>query len=444
MAQAISIEAFGFEYEGSNSPVLRDLNLHFEQGELALVCGATGTGKSTLLKAINGLAPHFTGGTLKGSISLAGLVGTIGSVGYVSQNPESSFVADRVSDEIVFGMEQLGFARDEMQARLVAIAERLGLQNLLDHELAQLSSGQQQRVAIAAALAAGQRILLLDEPTSSLDAHGADETIALLRDLADSGFCVVVVEHRFERLLDIVDSITELRVGGSAQRLTKAEARASIADYARAVASSPAATGNELLLSAESVSVKYRDICAVTDANLELRAGEIVGLFGPNGSGKSSLLWALQGNLTPSAGRVLRASHDDPALLPCPASDLLFLPTVNAELAESDRYAKVPADTTAKLLNRFVGAIDGKRHPRDLSAGQQLSLALAVQLAKSRRVLLLDEPTSGLDYRAKHELAQTLEALRAAGHGILIASHDEDFLRSICTRMLAMEDGRVH
>lgn len=442
MVAAIQIERMSFRYGGSADAaatcVFSDLSLSFEYGELALVCGATGSGKSTLLKAINGLVPTFTGGKLSGSISSSA------SVGYVSQNPETSFVADRVCDEIVFGMEQLGFGRDEMQARLTSIAERLGLQNLLDSELTQLSSGQQQRVAIAAALAAGQRILLLDEPTSSLDAQAAAETIALLRELADSSLCVVVVEHRFERLLDVVDSITELTGDRVARRLTKADARASIADFAVDVARQPTPADNELLLSAENVSVKYREICAVNDANLKLHAGEIVGLFGPNGSGKSSLLWALQGSLATSSGAIWRADPEDLAFMPCPASDLLFLTTVDAELAESDCYAQVPAGTSAALLMRFVGEIDGQRHPRDLSAGQQLSLALAVQLAKGRRVLLLDEPTAGLDYRAKRELAQTLEALRAAGHGILVASHDETFLMATCTRMLTMDDGEVN
>lgn len=448
MVAAIQIERMSFSYGGAadaaGTRALSDLSMSFEYGELALICGATGSGKSTLLKSINGLVPRFTGGQLNGSVRLEGLGSESASVGYVSQNPETSFVADRVSDEIVFGMEQLGYARDEMQARLASITERLGLQNLLDSELTQLSSGQQQRVAIAAALAAGQRILLLDEPTSSLDAQATAETVVLLRELADSGLCVVVVEHRFERLLDVVDSITELAGDGHARRITAAEARASIADLTVDAASQPVQTGNELLLSAENLSVKYHDICAVSEANLQLHAGEIVGLFGPNGSGKSSLLWALQGSLANSSGKVWRAAPDDLALLPCPASDLLFSPTVNAELAESDRYAQVATGTSAALLARFVGEVDGERHPRDLSAGQQLSLALAVQLAKGRRVLLLDEPTSGLDYRAKGELAQTLEALRLAGHGILVASHDEAFLRATCTRMLTMDSGEVN
>jgi energy-coupling factor transport system ATP-binding protein len=369
-------------------------------------------------------------------------------VGYVSQNPEHSFVADKVADELAFGMEQMGFDRNTMVRRVAEVAGLVGITDLVERDIADLSSGQQQRVAIAAALSGGQGILLLDEPTSSLDAASAVQTISLLRELANSGVCVLVVEHRFARLVDWVDSITELRTDGTACRISK--------DAARRLTDQLAGTGfatdhvsigdralGQVLLSADGLNVKYRDICAVIDAQLTVRAGEIVGLCGPNGSGKSSLLWALQGSLSQSEGQVMLAPDESVALLPSPASDLLFLPTVAAELAESDSLAQAKTGTTSALFTRFVGHVDTSTHPRDLSVGQQLSLAIAVQLSKGTSVLLLDEPTNGLDYRAKAELATILLSLSAAGHGIVMASHDEDFLSFICTRMLAMDAGRV-
>lgn len=447
MNTAVKIENLGFSYDmlgvGQSKTVLSDINLSFSFGELALVCGPTGSGKSTLLKILCGLTPKFTGGDISGTLKFGEPETQSEPVGYVSQNPETSFVADRVSDEIVFGMEQLGYERREMQERLADVANRLGLQGILESDLANLSSGQKQRVAIAAALAAGQRILLLDEPTSSLDAESAAATTALLRELADSGLCVIVVEHRFDRLLDVADSLCELTADGGARALSIADARAAAASFATAIESPKKSDFGELLLRADGVSVKYRDICAVSNASLKLHAGEVVGLYGPNGSGKSSLLWALEGTLKSETGKVWRAESAELALVPCPANDLLFLTSVAAELAESDRFAGKQPGTTADLLSNFVVALDPDRHPRDLSAGQQLALALAVQLAKGRRVVLLDEPTSGLDYAAKIVLARIIQSLADAGHGILIASHDETFLRAVCTRMAYMDAGRV-
>ena len=447
MPPAVELEGLGFSYDSLNGDepisVLADIDLTFPFGELALICGSTGSGKSTLLKTICGLAPKFTGGNLSGSLRVCGGMPRAGLVGYVSQNPESSFVADRVSDEIVFAMEQLGFERAEMQRRLNDVATRFGLHDLLERELENLSSGLKQRVAIAAALAGGQRILLLDEPTSSLDSEAAAETISLLRELADSGLCVIVVEHRFERLLTVVDSITEMSDDGRVRSLTTEDAKGVLARFVEEVGAPKRVEVGDSLLKSDGLTVKYRDICAVSEADLELHAHEVVGLFGPNGSGKSSLLWALEGDLKSEAGTVWRDESTDIALVPCPASDLLFLTTVEAELTESDRFAGVEPGTTARLLLGFVGQLDLASHPRDLSAGQQLALSLAIQLAKGRRVWLLDEPTSGLDYGAKFELATVIRDLAESGHGILVASHDEAFLQSVCTRVVRMDAGRL-
>ena len=166
----IALRDVSFGYAGTERPALSRVNLEFLAGEFALVCGATGSGKSTLLRILNGLAPHFTGGSLSGSLIIDELDVTgskphelASQVGFVNQQPESSFVSDTVKQELVYGMEQLGYKREQMADSLKKVAKLLEIESLLDKPLSWLSGGQQQRVAIASALAAGQKILLLDE-----------------------------------------------------------------------------------------------------------------------------------------------------------------------------------------------------------------------------------------------------------------------------------------
>lgn len=462
----IALKNFTFTHDGAESPTLKNLNLSYREGEFALICGPTGAGKSTLLQVFNGLVPHFTAGKISGKVEISGRDLTLKLphdfaelVGFVSQQAENSFVADRVDEELAFGMEQLGRSVDEMVSRIAEVARTLDIEGLLSSNLTELSGGQQQRVAIAAAIAAGQKILLLDEPTSELDPASAHELLVRLRDLSHKqGYTVLVAEHRIERAIDLVDSITVVHGDGSATKaesphlelllqnyrmvppvielgqllklkplpLTVAQARNHSISLKQAMNSTAAGS---TLLKVEGLSVNYGEKVAVANANLELRQNQILGLMGPNGSGKSSLLWAIR-NQYP----------DQVTLLPQTASDLLIFNSVKEELSDSDREAKLTSGSTAKLLTELSQRLDPNRHPRDLSAGQQLSLVLAIQLSSQRKILLLDEPTRGLDYQAKRQLAQQLELLKS-DRAILLASHDVEFLALVADQILQLAGG---
>jgi energy-coupling factor transport system ATP-binding protein len=481
----------------TENPVLSRVNVQVDAGEFVLVCGPTGSGKSSLLKALNGLAPHFTGGILTGELWIDGKDVTgrephdlAELVGYVNQQPEGSFVADTVIDEIAYGPEQLGIAPDVIAARIEELAARLGITDLLESPLANLSGGQQQRVAIASALASGQKILLLDEPTSALDIVSAHEVVQLLRNLSQSfGITVLLAEHRIGRVVGEVDSVLVVHGDGSVNKTAPGLAfnddrfappiielglamgwkplPVAMSRAAELWATSPAefvpiqrkALAGEVLLRAQNVAVRFGALDAVLPTSLEIRAGEIVALMGENGSGKTSLLWALQGSGDITSGLVeIRAASGESFdtkklknidrlaainMVPQRAADLLFLNTVSEELAESDRFAGVAEGTTAALLSSIAGRLNPSAHPRDLSAGQQLALVLAVQLAKGARVLLLDEPTRGLDYSSKRKLAKQLQILREQGRGVLVASHDIEFVAMVADRVLRMQSGAV-
>ncbi len=493
---AISFEQVTVTYADAPAPTLSEVDLTIEEGELVLVVGRTGSGKSTLLGAVNGTVPHFTGGHLAGTVRVLGrdtrthrprdLADVVGVVG---QDPLAGFVTDTVEEEIAYGMEQLALPPDVMRRRVEETLDLLGIAHLRQAPLAELSGGEQQRVAIGSVLATHPAVLVLDEPTSSLDPTGADEVLgAISRLVHDIGMTVVVAEHRIERVIhhadrilhigtdgrveigepaavmahaDVAPPIVELGrlAGWSPLPLSVREGRRRAADLRETlhfVAAHPVPIGSGMhALTATGVVVSHGDVHAVREVDLDLRAGEVAALMGRNGAGKSSLLWALQGTGTRTRGRVALADGTDPAalspalrrravgLVPQTASDLLYLDTVDAECRQADHESAAPEGTCAARLERLAPGIPRDRHPRDLSEGQRLALVLAVQLTADPAVLLLDEPTRGLDYSGKHALADALRELADTGRAVLLSSHDVEFVASVADRVVVMAEGGV-
>jgi energy-coupling factor transport system ATP-binding protein len=494
----IDFEHVTITYTGAASPVLRDVTLHVEEGELCLVVGRTGAGKSTLLGAINGLVPHFTGGTLAGQVRVDGrntathppreLADVVGVVG---QDPLAGFVTDTVEEELAYGMEQLAIPADVMRKRVEETLDLLGLAELRNRALHEISGGQQQRVAIGAVLTAHPRILVLDEPTSALDPTAAEEVLAAITRLVhDLGVTVVLAEHRLERVVQYADRVIHLPGDGSVTAGSPAAMFAttsvappvvelgrlarwsplplSVRDARRlaeplrdrigrnqAVPARRLVARGRLLLRARNVVVRYGDVVAVRGLNLELTAGEVTGLMGRNGSGKSSLLWALQGSGPRQAGLVQVDGRDPKALsaraaralvglVPQTPADLLYLDTVAGELAQADSESDGAASPTAReLLDRLAPGIPDDSHPRDLSEGQRLSLVLAIQLRAAPLVVLLDEPTRGLDYHAKQALIGIVDALAAEGRTVVVSTHDVEFIARAADRVVVMADGDI-
>ena len=483
----------GFRYVDADRPTLTSVDMVVPESELVLVAGRTGSGKSTLLRTVNGLVPHFSGGHLTGDVLVDGrsirdhhpreLADT---VGFVGQDPLTTFVTEVVEDELAYGMEQLGLDPQTMRRRVEETLDLLGIADLRRRALRTLSGGQQQRVAIGAVLTMHPRVLVLDEPTSALDPTGAEDVLSTLARLVeDLGLTVLLAEHRMERVIPFADRLLvvedgTVRGGPTAEMLESSpvappvvelgrlagwqplpvsvrEARRRTSPLLESIGEAPRPTTldvRQALLEARDVVVRHGSTVAVREVSLSVGRGRVVALMGRNGSGKSSLLWALQGSGRRDAG-VVDVLGSDPArlsaeraralvgLVPQDATDLLYLESVDEECAAADAQAKAAAGTCRALLDRIAPGVDGARHPRDLSEGQRLALVLAVVLSACPSVIALDEPTRGLDYHAKQQLAEVVAGLAAAGCGLIVATHDVEFVAQVADEVVVLAGGEI-
>lgn len=422
-------------------------------------------------------------------------------VGVVGQDPWAGFVTDTVTDELAYTMESLGVAPAAMRRRMEDVVDTLGLAELRERPLRTLSGGQAQRVAVGSVLAAHPRVLVLDEPTSALDPVAAEEVLAVLQRLVhDLGLTLLLAEHRLERVIQYADSVVRLAPGSGLRREHPAEAMRhssiapavvelgrtagwtplplSVRDARRHAATlrrrlpdrppeeslvvgpnderpAPSSRPRRPVGEVTDLVVRYDAATALDGLSLRFDTGTVTTLMGRNGAGKSTLLAALTGLVRATRGRVRLDGGADPrpltarelirrvGLVPQQPADLFFTDTVAAECAEADTTAGTIAGTTLDLLRGLTGGVEATRHPRDLSEGQQLALALAVVLVGSAPLILLDEPTRGLDYPAKARLATILAGLAADGRAVVVATHDVELAAQISHRTVVLADGRI-
>ena len=445
---------------------LTGVDLALAPGSLTIVSGATGSGKSSLLDAMSGLFQHFEGGHQTGCIEVGGLDRrrhppreTAGFVGVVAQQVRLSFVAETVHDEIGFALTTQGLDAADVDARARQTAHDLGISRLLDRPVTALSAGEATLVAIAAALVSRPALLLVDEPLAELDAAARRLVCEVLDRVAhESSTCVVVAEHRTVEWRGIADACLEIDGGrvsiGEPPEQVSATARASVRSD-RAIGDRTAPAPVHPLVSVHGLEVRHGDAVAVRQAQFTLHAAELVALTGANGAGKSSLLGAMA--VPDAAGAMTIAGTDvaslDPAarrravtLVPEQFDDLFFSTTIAAECHRADRRnrpATPTGETFAVLLGRDLDEGMLLRHPRDLSAGERLCLAVAIQLAPSPAVLLVDEPVRGLDAAARRLVGEALVAVADAGRVVLFATHDREFAARFADRELRLDHGIV-
>lgn len=425
------VERLSFSYPGAGRPALADVSLELREGEVVALLGPSGSGKSTLLRALAGLVPHFHGGHFGGSVEVAGLdtrrarpAALAGRVATVFQDPEDQVVMTRVANEVAFGPENLGVPPAEIPGRVEQALTAVDALHLAGRRTTELSGGELQRVCLAAALAARPRLLLLDEPTSQLDPEGAE---AFLGCVARLDGAVVLSEQRIGRALSVAARVLFVEEGRLLLDAPVEEAVRWLGKHrpSYTATSAVASMDNDptgAVVTIENAWFSYREVPALTGASLEVRRGEVVALEGPNGSGKSTLARIAAGLLDPDAGSARRTgragylSQDPGRYVACER----VLDEVALAVGGDGERARA-------ALERVGLGWAAERHPRDLSSGERERLGLAAVEVAEPDLLILDEPTRGVDPDRKAELAARLLAYAAAGHAVLVATHDRSF-----------------
>lgn len=499
----IRFDDVSYSYPLADMPALSHLSLEVEAGEFLLVVGESGAGKSTFLRAVNGLVPHFYGGCFSGNVWVAGLNTKLveprdlsGHVGFVFQDPEAQFVVERVEDELVFAMENFGLPEATMRLRLEEVLDQVGIAHLRRRSIAKLSGGEKQRVAIASVLTLHPQILVLDEPTSQLDPLAAEEVLTALERLnADLGLTIILAEHRLERVVQHADRVLYLPSNGGpailgptravlcdvplappvvelGRRLDWQPLPLSIKEgrpFARSLSVSPPETlsppappvpTSVPAIQIENLHASYGDRTVLHGVTLTIQPGEFVALIGRNGSGKTTLLKHLVGLLkaAPDQGRVLVNGEDvsrkdvqeiclHVGYVPQNPNALLFAETVYEELLITLRNHGLDESNAPlapqQLLESFGLAEYASAYPRDLSAGQRERVALAAVLVTRPPIIILDEPTRGLDARQKESLMRVLRHWQQEGVTILMATHDVELVAQHADRTILLADGEV-
>lgn len=485
----LSVEHLTYSYPRAERPALDDVSFELGPGEFVILAGGSGSGKTSLLKAACGLVPHFHGGTIGGAVRVSGRSvaesrsGELADLaGFVAQDPESQVVSTTVRSELDLPLRFRGASEGSRARAVEEIALALAIPHLLDRQVAALSGGELQRVALAAALITRPPLLLLDEPTSQLDPVSGDELVGLLRRLNEEwGVTVLLSEHRLERFLPSADRVVVLSGGrlafdgspagfqefalasdptlatpaarvfslAGAARLPLGvrEARSELSTLDRVDGDMPVAPprpspGNGRALRCERLWVELddgvRSVEALREVDLSIDPGEKVALLGRNGAGKSTLLRAAAGLLEPVGGSI--EARGGIALLTQDPADYLVRESVGDELPGPEGEAALAAVGFAGDLG-----VD----PRDLSGGERQRVALAIALAGRMEssalpdLVGLDEPTRGMDRGLKDRLAGLVGDLAGRGAAVIVATHDVEFAATFADRVVLLGEGEV-
>jgi len=467
----LSAQEWGWQYAARSTPALSNISCEIAQGERVLLLGASGVGKSTLLRAFAGVLGEDEG-TEQGSVLLNGLppLNSRGRIGLVLQDPENQVILERVGDDVAFGCENLGIPREEIWQRVEAACDLVGLNVPLNHSTSALSGGQKQRLALAGVLAMQPEIIALDEPTANLDPAGALALKNALTKVVDAtGATIVMVEHRVELWWDFATRIIVLGRNGvmwdgppaqlPQEKASEFEKTGIWLPHVTKPVPRRGTTGETLLIT-QQLEVGYPGSTApLPVADLDVHAGEVLAIMGPNGAGKTALALTLGGLIPAPSGKVVAtaqlrgtARSDEPiqwrsrellsrigSVFQAPEHQFIAA-TVREELSAGPRALKLPETQILtlvdSLMQRLLLSDLADAHPFTLSGGQQRRLSVGTALAAQPAVLILDEPTFGQDAATWSQMVELLSELRDEGHAIVTITHDEALVSALADRVV--------
>ncbi len=468
----IEFQNYSFQYEESAECTLENINLTIETGEFVLLTGRSGCGKTTLLRALNGLIPHFYPGQSNGDLRIDGKSllemkpsELAGEIGTVFQDPRSQFFMTDTTRELAFGCENMGFDREETIRRVAKAATELELLSYLNRSIFALSSGEKQQIAIGSVHALSPKFYIFDEPSANLDYDATKRLTEIMKKLKSAGCTILVVEHRFFYLRDLIDHAYLIENGRVTGTFTREEFCSLDEEkrtaYGLRTPYPEQESGRlchephnnhrkESCLEVSEVSLAYKkepDI--VSNLSFQANAGEVIGILGHNGAGKTTLLSALTGIFKENNGTI---RYNGKKLSPHARQNLSYLVMQDADYqlftsSVAEELSLGTGNGCAQKVNETLHALGlseyRERHPASLSGGQKQRVTIGTAIVKGSPIICFDEPTSGLDYDSMIRVSTLIKSLSDAGIIIFVVSHDFEFIVRTCSQILQLDKDKA-
>ena len=455
-----------FSYNDGDSSI-KNINFSIKSGECVVLCGKSGSGKSTILRTISGLAPVFYEGNLKGKVEIdKQFPAEMGSeeraklFGVVFQDPRSQFFMNNVQDEICFAAENIGLSAYEIRRKLDEIVGLVGIEHLLSKNIDELSSGQKQKVAIASSLILQPKVLILDEPTSNLDAQGAKTLVEIIKKIKGRGIAIIISEHRFDVFKEAADRFLYIDRGKLNKIWTREEFENLSDEKLSSLGLRPkmvvknsnihVKTDKDLLLDIHSLSFHYKKTReGIDNINLQLYRGEVVSLLGNNGAGKTTLCKVISGLLKENSGTIEykgKISNCNLRNKFCyfvmqDADYQLYSDSVAGEIVFGKKVTEKLKQDLIESLNAFKLMALKDRHPASLSGGEKQRVTLAAAYCSDVDIYILDEPTSGMDGDGLRAIIKWVKLLAEKGKIVIIITHDLLLAEATSNKFIYLEEG---